>query len=248
MAFQGDLFDFPLTDIFWFLENHKKSGWLMLTSRSTEIIFTFSRGQLVAARSGDLGQRIGARLVADGVLSEDQLREALDQQESSIPRPPLGRIFVQRGFVTREQLQRAISAQFGELVFRLLIKPTGQFRFDPGIPDMRGEPVNVSIQQEVFGAVRRADEWSANRLYEAPMKLNPSITPETLELLENDDAIVAQGLMSHGPQTLDQLVETSGRPRDEIAEHLTRLQASGVVYPDVQIAETDEIESNHLVA
>lgn len=231
MAFQGDLFDFPLPDILWFLGSRNKSGWLTLVSNSTHMVITFRQGKLVGARSTDSTQRLGARLVDSELIDAWQLEKALEHQKSASAPPALGSILVELGFITSAQLERAIARQFGELVFRLLIHPTGQFRFDPGIPDTRGESVNVSVEGEVFEAVRRADEWSSVRMLDTPFRLNPAISSETASLIDPEERIYLVALI-RGPKTLDQLVELAGRDRDRVLMSLNRLQAGGVIYLD----------------
>lgn len=239
MAFQGDLFDFPLPDLLWFLGSRNKSGWLTLVSDSTHMVFTFRQGKLVGARSTDSTQRLGTRLVDGGLIDEWQLKRALEEQKSSQTPPALGKILIDLGFITGVQLERAIARQFGELVFRLLIYPTGQFRFDPGIPDLRGETVNVSIETEVFEAVRRADEWSAERMLDTPFRLNPAISSETAALIDPEERIYLVSLI-RGPRTLDELVEISGRDHERVLQSLNRLQASGVIYLDTKAATGGE--------
>ncbi len=231
MAFQGDLFDFPLPDMLWFLGSRNKSGWLTLVSNSTHMVITFRQGKLVGARSTDATQRLGTRLVDSGLIEGWQLDKALEHQKASNASAALGSILVELGFITSAQLERAIARQFGELVFRLLIHPTGQFRFDPGIPDMRGESVSVSVEGEVFEAVRRADEWSSERMHDTPFRLNPAISSETASLIDPEERIYLVALI-RGPKTLEQLVELSGRDRDRVLGSLNRLQAGGVIYLD----------------
>lgn len=244
MAFQGDLFDFPLPDLLWFLGNRNKSGWLTLVSESSQMVFTFRQGKLVAARSNDATQRLGSRLVEQGLIEEWQIEEALEYQAKIDDAPAIGAILVELGFITHLQLQRAVAKQFGELVFRLLVRPTGQYRFDAGIPDLRGEVVNISIEGEVFEAVRRADEWAADRMLDTPFRLNPAISSEMAALIEPEDRLFLVALI-RGPKSLDQLVKISGRKRERVLESLNRLQASGVIYLD---AESVEAKENSLVA
>lgn len=239
MAFQGDLFDFPLPDLLWFLGSRNKSGWLTLVSDSTHMVFTFRQGSLVGARSTDSTQRLGTRLLDAGLIDEMQLQKALEAQRSNSESPALGSILIDLEFITSLQLERAIARQFGELIFRLLIHPTGQYRFDPGIPDMRGETVNVSIETEVFEAIRRADEWSSERMLDTPFRLNPAISSETAALIDPEERIYLVSLI-RGPRTLDQLVEVSGRDRERVLQSLHRLQASGVIYLDANVAASGE--------
>lgn len=239
MAFQGDLFDFPLPDLLWFLGSRNKSGWLTLVSDSTHMVFTFRQGSLVGARSTDATQRLGTRLLDAELINERQLQRALEEQKSKADSPALGSILIDLEFITSTQLEQAIARQFGELIFRLLIHPTGQFRFDPGIPDMRGESVNVSIESEVFEAVRRADEWSSERMLDTPFKLNPAISSETATLMDPEERVYLVSLI-RGPKTLEQLVDISGRDRDRVLQSLHRLQASGVIYLDTNAAVDGE--------
>ncbi len=239
MAFQGDLFDFPLPDLLWFLGSRNKSGWLTLVSDSTHMVYTFRQGKLVGARSTDSTQRLGTRLLDGGLIDEWQLDKALEVQKAGASPRALGSILIELGFITALQLERAIARQFGELVFRLLIHPTGQFRFDPGIPDLRGETVNVSIETEVFEAVRRADEWSSERMLDTPFRLNPAISSETAALIDPEDRIYLVSLI-RGPKTLDQLVAISGREKERVLQSLNRLQASGVIYLDTSVVAGEQ--------
>lgn len=235
MAIQGDLFDFPLTDILWFLGSRNKSGWLTLVNQSSHMVFTFRRGKLVGARSTDASQRLGRRLVTDEYIEQWQLHKALEYQQSTPDAPALGTILVDLGFLTHEQLQQAITRQFGDLIFRLMIQPTGHFRFDPGIPDLRGEQIDVSVESEVFEAIRRADEWTAERIHDTPFRLNPAISAETVALVESEDREILRMLV-RGPRRLDELAVQANRPKERVAAALTRLQASGIVYLDAELS------------
>lgn len=237
MAIQGDLFDFPLADILWFLGSRNKSGWLTLVNQSSHMVFTFRRGNLVGARSTDASQRLGRRLVADEYVEQWQLDKALENQRSSADAPALGTILVDLGFITHEQLQEAITKQFGDLIFRLMIQPTGHFRFDPGIPDLRGEQIDMSVESEIFEAIRRADEWTAERIHDTPFRLNPAISAETVALVEAEDREILRMLV-RGPRRLDELALQSNQKKERVAEALSRLQASGVVYLDAELSDS----------
>ncbi|MFW6075536.1 MAG: DUF4388 domain-containing protein [Chloroflexota bacterium] len=235
MAIQGDLFDFPLTDMLWFLGSRNKSGWLTLVNQSSHMVFTFRRGKLIGARSTDANQRLGHRLVAEELIETWQLDKALELQSRHDAAPPVGTILVELGFLTHDQLHEAISRQFGDLVFQLLIQPIGQFRFDPGIPDMRGVEIDVSVESEIFEAIRRADEWTAERMHDTPFRLNPSISAETVALVEREDRDVLR-LLVRGPLTLDELAARASANRTKITESLNRLQAVGMIYLDAELS------------
>ena len=54
--------------------------------------------------------RLGEILLQQGLLTEDQLKSALDDQKRTGRR--LGRVFVESGFVTEEQIGEALARQF----------------------------------------------------------------------------------------------------------------------------------------
>lgn len=235
MAIQGDLFDFSLTDLLWFLDNRQKSGWLTLEHASARMVFTFRSGKLVAARSDDASQRLGQQLVALDLLDEAELEAALDVQRETNPTPALGTLVVNLGLVTPEQLQSALTAQFGQLVFRLIVQPTGTFRFDPGVPDKHGEPVNVSVEREIFDAVRRADEWCAAHIRSSMLRLNPAISAETSRLSSVSERVIMRVLM-RGPRSYHDLISATGKQPEAVLEIVTRLQANGVIFIEEPIA------------
>lgn len=55
--------------------------------------------------------RLGEILVQQKLLSEDQLKAALEEQKKTGRR--LGRVFIERGFITEEQISKALARQLG---------------------------------------------------------------------------------------------------------------------------------------
>jgi hypothetical protein len=231
MAIQGDLYDFPLADLLSFLGNRQKSGWLTLKQGSTRMVFIFRCGKLVAARSNDASQRLGQRLVSIGQISDVELAHALELQRACQPAPALGTVLVQHGYLAQHELQSALTAQFGELVFRLIVQPSGDFRFDAGVPDLHGEPFDVSIEREVFEAMRRADEWCAEQLCSAFLRLNPAVSTDTSRLFGADDRDIIRAL-ARGPLTYPRLIEATSKTPETVLDSITRLQATGALFID----------------
>jgi hypothetical protein len=57
------------------------------------------------------GARLGELLVSEGVLSPDELAEALDQQNKTRPRKPLGELLITSGLVSPPLLVRLLAQQ-----------------------------------------------------------------------------------------------------------------------------------------
>ena len=57
--------------------------------------------------------RLGEILVQQKLLTEEQLKAALDEQKKTGRR--LGRVFIERGFITEEQISKALARQHSRL-------------------------------------------------------------------------------------------------------------------------------------
>ena len=77
-----------------------------------------------------VAQRLGERLLAGGLITEEQLQHALEMQPSSSR--PLGRILVELGVVDEDRLDTALSTHL-----------------DVPIVDLRREPVDADVAQLV---------------------------------------------------------------------------------------------------
>jgi len=116
--------------------------------------------------------RLGEILVQQKLLSEDQLKAALDEQKKSGRR--LGRVFIERGFISEEQISKALARQLGadyidlkhynikrDMVSRL--PETQARRFRAMVLDDRGEaylvgmadPTDLAAYDEVARLLRR---------------------------------------------------------------------------------------------
>jgi hypothetical protein len=63
------------------------------------------------ARRESAGARLGELLVSEGVLSPDELADALDRQASTWPRKPLGELLITSGLVSPPLLVRLLAQQ-----------------------------------------------------------------------------------------------------------------------------------------
>ena len=61
----------------------------------------------------DKVEKIGRLLVADGALTEEQLKEGLKKQEEGFNTKPLGEILLEHGLVKESDFLRVLAKQFG---------------------------------------------------------------------------------------------------------------------------------------
>lgn len=164
MALRGTLADFGLPDIFQLVGHQQKTGVLLLKDRDIEVRISFVDGQVVKAEQSARGKTdlLGALMVRGGILTEEQLEEALRTQKKTLKR--LGDILVETEAITRATLRELTRLQTTETIYRLFMWRKGTYEFTPGAVDYdvdSYEPIRAeNILMEGF---RMVDEWPSVR-------------------------------------------------------------------------------------
>src|SRR6266849_7341191 len=91
--------------------------------------------------SHPVSRRLGDLLVADGLLTPEQLRKALAEQKGSTDK--LGSVLIKLGFINEEQLIGFLSRQYGVPSITL-----AQLEIDPGV--LRLVPAPIAKKYEVI--------------------------------------------------------------------------------------------------
>src|SRR5690554_6212629 len=98
MAIKGSLKEASLADVCQLLSMGQKTGCLSVTDRSRFGRIYFDRGRITHASIINRRDRLGDLLVRDGLLTPQQIREALAEQTSD-PERRLGEILLERGWI-----------------------------------------------------------------------------------------------------------------------------------------------------
>jgi tetratricopeptide (TPR) repeat protein len=164
VAFKGDLNNVQLADLFQTLAQNRQEGVLTLSSRGATHRIAF-RKEGVTLLDPAIGgrRRIGEILVSARLIEEKELAEALREQAKQ--RRFLGEILVEKGKVKQEDLDQILSLQVEEEIYELFRAEAGTFEFTEGDPAVlcvaAGPSVRpLPVDQVVFEAARRLDEWS----------------------------------------------------------------------------------------
>jgi tetratricopeptide (TPR) repeat protein len=159
MAIKGSLKEASLADVCQLLALGLKTGCLSIADKSRFGQIYFERGRINYARVVNRRDRIGDLLVRDGLLTQEQLKSALELQ-SSEPHKKLGQLLISRGMMTEQDLALYIRLQIEEAIYHLFTWSRGNFFFEA---DERPEAdITVSINPDglLLEAARRVDEWS----------------------------------------------------------------------------------------
>jgi hypothetical protein len=161
MALTGDLSTIVIGDVLSWAATRRKSGTVELQRRSTRKKLVLHAGRIQSSWSNDPRETLGQALIRERLLDEQQLFEALLEQEKS--RQKLGAILVGRGVLLEAELVRILRWKAEEIVYDLFLWGDGRFEFQDGAPSAE-DAYPVSIDLEMSAVVRegtsRAEEWA----------------------------------------------------------------------------------------
>jgi hypothetical protein len=140
-AFAGRLEDVPLADIIQVLQVSAKTGALLLhRGDGYEALIAFRGGAIIQTTSTESYQSLGDRLIANGALAQNDIREAL-QYLAQCPGMRLGDALVELGYIRRSVIEEVVKAQMAETIERLTKWTDTEFEFRVGALALpRGTP------------------------------------------------------------------------------------------------------------
>ena len=162
MAIKGSFKEVNLPDVLQLLAVGRKTGCLKVTDGSNFGSIYFSEGKICYASLLNRPDRLGERLFSRGLISSQQLQEALDFQQREGGARRLGGILLEKGLVAEADIEADIAGQIEDTIFHLLRWPDGEFFFEP---DSRPEGENILVSLDAMNLLleeaRRVDEWRA---------------------------------------------------------------------------------------
>jgi hypothetical protein len=100
-------------------------------------------------------------LVNRGLVDRSELDSVIEYQKQLEPQPLLGRLLIERGLLSPEQLRQAIRLQLEEEMWDLFAMQEGSFKFEHGPPlNDFDVVVELDIEPLILEGTRRLDEWS----------------------------------------------------------------------------------------
>jgi hypothetical protein len=223
----GDLGSFPLPDFVGFVHQARMSGTLRVTTGGFTRSIFFRDGQVRGASSEAPGERIGEVAMRLGFLDDGQLTDAVASGR------PVGRIFVERGHMTTNELWKVVHEQVAAVFHAVLLAREGLFYLLQGVDEeVPGAALAVDTQGLLMDAIRRIDELSLfrGRIPDGQVFLRrrEPRRPVTLEPAE---------------EQLLQLVDGSRRLLDLAREtHLSEFDATKIVFRLVEVGYVEVAE------
>ncbi len=151
-----------LPDLLQWLASNGSTGTLELSNGRVEKRIFFDHGHIVSSASSDPREYLGHFLVGHRFITELQLVAAMRQQEER--HSLLGKILVDQGSITSEDLDRMLILKAEEGIFDLFSWSDGDFRFlDGEVPVHQMVPISLNVTGLLLEGMQRLDEWGQIR-------------------------------------------------------------------------------------
>jgi Mrp family chromosome partitioning ATPase len=162
---QGTLDSCSVDDLFSLIALKKQSGRLTFTNDSQAMTAVFDKGCFLHLQSRDVpcSNRLGTMLLNGGVITESQLKDALDRNQRT--GLPLGYILLNAGYINQNQLQGPIKLQMEEQLQKLFSWKQGTFAFEPASVKTY-EDKRIHFWEDYVPIINRLGEMGGNRFLE----------------------------------------------------------------------------------
>ncbi len=162
MSLSGNLNTMELAELLQWVTLGRKTGSLTFIRNKTKNYIFFRNGQIISSRSNEPTKQLGHFLLFQGKITEVQLKRALEIQHQT--RAILGKVLVQEGFITQEEVEKALVARTQEVIYDLFLWEDGYFHFTAsGFNSQELILINIDMNSILFEGVRRKDEWARIR-------------------------------------------------------------------------------------
>jgi len=151
-----------LAEVLQWITLGRKTGTLTFIRDKVKNHIFFKQGKIISSRSNDPTKQLGHFLLFQGKINEMQLKRALEMQLQT--RVHLGKILVQEGHASREDIERALKGRTEEVIYDLFLWEEGLFHFTANSFNLDELIlIDVDVQSIIFEGVRRKDEWNRIR-------------------------------------------------------------------------------------
>jgi hypothetical protein len=188
----GDLGHMQPSDLLNFLHQGRRTGVLFTRSDGVERALVFIEGNVAWAGSTSPGEGLGEVIARMGIADAARVR-ALAASQGDRQQRGLGKLLVDRGILTAEEMGRGFRHQVTEIFFGLLVVRSGSFVFLRGV-DRTELPAALSLDTQVMllDGLRRLDEMELYRTRvptpdvrprPTAKKVDGQVTPEGRQVL-----------------------------------------------------------------
>ena len=181
----GRLEGLSVPELLWNLCRRSSTGVLHMTSRGITKKVYFTEGRIVFALSGDPDDRLGDRLLRDGLITLDQLEGALAQLSTG---KRLGTILVGAGHLSPDNLVRGVLNQVKGIVLALFPWDEGEYAFVEGpLPTDEVITLGMRTAEMMLQGIRQIRSFSRLRKSVGPSSTRFHLAAGWQEVLDGLD-------------------------------------------------------------
>ncbi len=194
MSITGNLKTMELAELLQWLSGSMKTGTLVVENGKIQKQIFFRDGMIVSSASTDAREHLGAFLVSHGFITDRELTQAMQMQESN--KMLLGKILVTIGAISEPDLHRMLRLKAEESIYDVFNWPEGAFRFiDQQLPNANMVPIAIDVPGLVLEGMQRLDEWRRIREHIPSADAIPVTVGEIDEHLLSEGAPQILGLV-----------------------------------------------------
>jgi hypothetical protein len=149
----ADISDLAPAEFLLMLSMTSKTGKVSSVWKGSKTMLVLREGSIVYAASPTVRERLGSMLINRGLVTEEQLFEALERQDGDAEAGLLGSILVEMGAISQNDLRDVVKCQFETVVGELLSWDGGVMIFEgANIPDLGAvhvDPADVLMGMDV---------------------------------------------------------------------------------------------------
>ncbi|HZV82754.1 MAG TPA: DUF4388 domain-containing protein, partial [Geobacteraceae bacterium] len=152
MSLVGNLADLGLGEILQIVSLSRKSGILTLQSKGRQGIVVFRFGQVIRATSSTIRYFLGEELLRRGVVDEECLKKALQEQQAIAYKERLGPILIHKFSIPAQKIETVVREQIEKVVYSFFSWEEGSFEFElqedvETIDDSKIDPLQFMLEQ-----------------------------------------------------------------------------------------------------
>ncbi len=229
MSLSGDLKTMDLAELLQWITLGRKTGSLAFIRNKVKNYIYFREGRIVSSRSNEPTKQLGHFLLFQGKITEAQLKHALELQ--TVNHQHLGKVLVGEGYVSREEVEKALVDRTQEVIYDLFLWDDGYFHFaNTGYNTDELILINLDINTVLFEGVRRKDEWIRIRQVfpsnDILLSLPPAADPKAISLTPLQKKLLF--LVTRERTISDMILETHGS-EFQVNNELFQLYDKGIL-------------------
>ena len=230
-VYRGNLAETPLPEMLATIHRHGVPGVMAFTEADITKRVFFVDGDVIFATSSDRSESLGDFLVREGRITDEQYRQSSDEMLRS-PGTRHGSVLVQMGFLTQDELGKAVREQVQTIVWSVFNWKRGAVTFRVGrFRDDEVYKIKIPTPRVILSGCRRLDDGKTvtTRLGGRHAVFGRLKVPQHLESVELEQAEQQVLELVNGKRTLFQLCEEGPLRPGQNARVLYAMSVLGLI-------------------